>query len=137
MQTEPIENKLPLFVNCQGGIRLINIYLDDMRPCPAGFVQARSADECLTLLSECQVNLLSLDFELGFGQPNGLAVVRGLIVSGKYPREIFVHSSSLMGRAQMVHELRAAEPQGVLIHDGPMPDHVLQAAALAEERSNA
>jgi hypothetical protein len=116
---------------------MINIYLDDMRPCPAGFVAARTAEECLTLLAECEVNLLSLDFELGYGQPNGLSVVHGLIVSGKYPREIFVHSSSLMGRAQMVHELRSAQPEGVRIHDGPMPDNVLQAAAVMEEGLNA
>lgn len=116
---------------------MINVYLDDMRPCPPGFVAARSAEECLTLLAEFEVNLLSLDFELGYGQPNGLSVVHGLIVSGKYPREIFVHSSSLAGRAQMVHELKSAKPEGVRIHDGPMPDHVLLAAAVSGERSNA
>lgn len=116
---------------------MINVYLDDMRPCPAGFVAARTADECLMLLAECEVNLLSLDFELGPGRPNGLSVVHGLIVNGKFPRQIFVHSSSLMGRAQMVRELRAAQPEGVLIHDGPMAEHVLEAAALAEGRPNA
>ncbi|KIL34751.1 cell division protein FtsJ [Cohnella kolymensis] len=116
---------------------MINIYLDDMRPCPAGFVAARTAEECLTLLAECDVNLLSLDFELGYGQPNGLSVVHGLIVSGKYPREIFVHSSSLMGRAQMVRELKSAQPEGVRIHDGPMPEHVLHSAAASGKLSNA
>jgi hypothetical protein len=114
---------------------MINVYLDDVRLCPQGFVAARSAEDCLLLLAESQVNLLSLDFELGLGQPNGLAVVRGLISSGKYPREIFVHSSSLTGRAQMVLELRAAIPQGVIIHDGPMPSHILEAAASGDKHN--
>ncbi|WP_256757474.1 cyclic-phosphate processing receiver domain-containing protein [Cohnella sp. WQ 127256] len=108
---------------------MINVFLDDVRPCPSGFVVARSAEECLLLLSVSEVNILSLDFELGLGEPNGLAVVQGIIVSGKYPKEVFVHSSSMLGRAQMVQALRGANPPGVKIHDGPMPSHVLEAAA--------
>lgn len=114
---------------------MINIYLDDVRPCPQGFVAARSAEECLLLFTLSEVNLLSLDFELGMGQPNGLAVVQGIIASGKYPREVYVHSSSLSGRAQMVYELRAAKPQGVIIHDGPMPHSILEAAAAGEQHN--
>ncbi|MCD9020995.1 cyclic-phosphate processing receiver domain-containing protein [Cohnella silvisoli] len=114
---------------------MINVYLDDVRPCPRGFVAARSAEECLLLLEASEVNFLSLDFELGLGEPNGLSVVHGIIAKGKYPREIFVHSSSLMGRAQMVHSLRAANPQGVVIHDGPMPPHILEAAAIGDSRN--
>lgn len=111
---------------------MINVYLDDVRPCPRGFVVARSAEECLLLLEASEVNLLSLDFELGMGQPNGLTVVHGIIASGKYPREIYVHSSSLAGRAQMVFALRAVNPSGVIIHEGPMPLSILEAAATGE-----
>jgi hypothetical protein len=113
---------------------MINVFLDDMRPCPPGFVAARSAEECLMLLSECDVDLLSLDYELGYELPNGLSVAKGIIISGKYPREIYVHSSSLMGRAEMVHALRAAAPAEVVVHDGPMPDRVLEAAASGSHR---
>jgi hypothetical protein len=108
---------------------VINVYLDDMRQCPQGFVPARSAEECLHLLTEFEVGILSLDYELGYGLPNGSEVVRGIIVSGKYPREVYVHSSSTMGRALMARELRAAAPSGVIVHDGPMPAEVLDAAA--------
>jgi hypothetical protein len=108
---------------------MINVYLDDVRPCPCGFVAARSAEECLLLLAESDVDLLSLDFELGYGQPNGLSVVHGIIAGGFYPREVYVHSSSLMGRAQMVRDLRDANPQGVIIHDGPMPQALLDRIA--------
>ncbi|TVY02291.1 cyclic-phosphate processing receiver domain-containing protein [Cohnella terricola] len=108
---------------------MINLFLDDVRPCPRGFALARSAEECLLMLAECEVNILSLDFELGYGQPNGLVVVHGIIASGKYPRHIYIHSSSIMGRIQMVRDLRAANPLGVEIHDGPMTPQVLEAAA--------
>ncbi|MBW5448173.1 cell division protein FtsJ [Cohnella sp. CFH 77786] len=112
---------------------MINVFLDDLRPCPPGFVAARTAEECLLLLAECEVGILSLDYDLGYGQPNGSEVVRGIIVSGKYPKEIYVHSSSKLGREYMARELRAAAPAGVSVHDGPMPADVLQAAAAAED----
>jgi hypothetical protein len=108
---------------------MINVYLDDIRPCPQGFVVARTAEDCLLLLAESEVNLLSLDFELGMGQPNGLAVVQGIIARGKFPKEIFVHSSSMLGRAQMVSALRAYNPPGVIIHDGPIALSILDAIA--------
>jgi hypothetical protein len=116
---------------------LINVFLDDMRPCPRGFVPARTAEECLLLLAECDVRLLSLDYELGYGQPNGMAVVRGMIASGDYPEEIYVHSSSMSGRAAMVRALREAAPAGVVVHDGPMPEDVLSRAAAAGAESDA
>ncbi len=116
---------------------MINVYLDDIRPCPKGFVLARSADECLLLLAECEVDVLSLDYELGYGQPNGSAVVRGVIAGGKYPRRIYVHSSSPSGRALMVRLLREAAPSGVAIHDGPMSEQVLREAAQAAESREA
>ncbi|MDG0789558.1 cell division protein FtsJ [Cohnella ginsengisoli] len=108
---------------------MINVYLDDVRPCPAGFVPARTAEECLLLLRECEVDILSLDYELGYGHPNGFAVVAGLIAAGTFPREVYVHSSSMMGRAQMVRGLREAGIAGLIVHDGPMPPSVLEAAA--------
>ncbi|MDG0812987.1 cyclic-phosphate processing receiver domain-containing protein [Cohnella rhizosphaerae] len=108
---------------------MINVYLDDVRPCPAGFVAARTAEECLLLLREYEVNVLSLDYELGYGQPSGFAVVAGLIAAGTHPREVYVHSSSMMGRAQMVKGLRDAGIAGLIVHDGPMPPAVLEAAA--------
>ena len=111
---------------------MIHVYLDDVRPCPRGFVVARSAEECLLVLSASEVDILSLDFELGYGERNGLAVVHGIILSGKYPKQIYVHSSSMLGRAQMVHELRASNPPGVLIHDGPVPAPLLEMIAAGE-----
>lgn len=101
---------------------MICVYLDDLRPIPQGFTGARSAEQCIELLQAFDVDVLSLDYELGYGQPNGMAVVEHIVVTGRYPREIYVHSSSMMGRAQMVRALRGAAPEGVVIHDGSMSD---------------
>lgn len=115
---------------------MINVYLDDIRPCPSGFVAARSAEECLLLLNEYEVDVLSLDYELGYGQLNGSSVVRGMIASGRYPRRIYMHSSSPSGRELMNRLLREAAPRGVLIHNRPMPDSVLEEAAKAAAKDS-
>lgn len=110
---------------------MIHVFLDDVRPCPRGFVAAHTAEECLLLLRESEVDILSLDYELGYGQPSGFAVVSGLLAAGAYPREVYVHSSSMMGRAQMTRALREAAVPGMIVHDGPMPPDVLARAANA------
>ncbi|MCH1959928.1 cyclic-phosphate processing receiver domain-containing protein [Romboutsia hominis] len=43
----------------------INIYLDDLRLCPKGFVIARTYEEAVSLLENHSVNILSLDHDLG------------------------------------------------------------------------
>lgn len=109
----------------------IHVFLDDRRPCPPGFVLARTADECILLLQECEVGILSLDYDLGPGAQTGMDVVHYIIVSGKYPQEIYMHSSSWVGRALMAQALKDAAPPHVLVSDGPMPEEVRKKAAAA------
>jgi Cyclic-phosphate processing Receiver domain len=99
---------------------MINVYLDDYRPCPPGFVLAKSAAECILLLEHEEVDVLSLDFELGWGQPNGLAVAQYIVDSGRYPRACYFHTSSAAGRISMIHLLQQHAPSEVAIHHGPM-----------------
>ncbi|MFC4809517.1 cyclic-phosphate processing receiver domain-containing protein [Paenibacillus sp. GCM10023250] len=99
---------------------MINVYLDDYRPCPQGFVLAKSAEECILLLEHEEVDVLSLDYELGWGQPNGLAVVQYIVDSGRYPRSCYFHTSSAAGRIAMIHLLSRHAPPDVAIHHGPM-----------------
>lgn len=47
---------------------MIHLFLDDYRRCPQGFTLARNAEECLLMLKECEVGILSLDFDLGPGK---------------------------------------------------------------------
>lgn len=105
---------------------MIHVYLDDYRRPPAGFTLARSADECILLLAEAEVDILSLDFELGWDQPTGLNVAKYIVDSGRYPRRIYLHTSSTAGRMQMYAMLAANVPDGVELYGGPMPDALLE-----------
>ena len=46
---------------------MINIFLDDIRPCPDNYIPARSYDEMIKLLRENKGNIknISLDHDLG------------------------------------------------------------------------
>jgi hypothetical protein len=101
---------------------MINVYLDDYRPCPNGFTLARNAEECILLLGHESVGILSLDYDLGWGQPTGLEVVRYMVDSGRFPQAVYLHTSSPAGRMQMYHLLMQHAPPGTAIHNGPMPE---------------
>jgi hypothetical protein len=100
--------------------------LDDLRPCPKGFVAARNSEECILLLKDCEVGILSLDFDLGWGQPDALQVVQYMIAQGRYPQEIYLHTSSLSGKRAMYQLLYQNKPEHVLLVNGPMLYETLQ-----------
>lgn len=108
---------------------IINVYLDDRRACPAGFVLARSADECIMLLQECDVDVVSLDYDLGWDQPTGLDVARYIVASRRYPKAIYLHSSSIGGRRAMYELLYQNKPDGVKLANGSVPYETLCAIA--------
>ncbi|MCR8641585.1 cell division protein FtsJ [Paenibacillus sp. N1-5-1-14] len=104
---------------------MIHVYLDDARRCPQGFVLARNVTECILLLDSSEVDILSLDYDLGWDQPSGGEVARWIVSAGKFPREIYLHTSSNIGRIKMYEMLYAAKPEGVKVHNGPMPDELI------------
>jgi hypothetical protein len=108
---------------------VIHIFLDDFRPCPKGFVAARTAEECILLLQECEVDILSLDYDLGWHARDGCEVARWIVDSGRFPRRLYFHTSSAAGRERMVRLLLPALPPDVELHNGPMPEGVLREAA--------
>lgn len=112
---------------------MINVFLDDYRACPAGFVLARSADECIMLLQECEIAVLSLDYDLGWDQPTGMDVVRFIIASQQFPQEIYMHSSSIEGRRGMYELLYQTKPDEVELYGGPIPYDRLNAIANTRE----
>jgi hypothetical protein len=100
--------------------------LDDLRACPKGFTPAFSAEECILLLKECEVGILSLDFDLGWGQPSGLQVVHYMVAEQRYPQEIYLHTSSLSGKKAMYQLLYQNKPDAVKLVNGPMLYETLQ-----------
>ncbi|WP_424768880.1 cyclic-phosphate processing receiver domain-containing protein [Paenibacillus sp. sgz302251] len=108
---------------------MIHVYLDDFRACPKGFVLASNAEECKQLLDLETVDILSLDFDLGWAQPTGYEVVRHIVETGRYPEKIYLHTSSVAGRMQMYHMLSTNMPPHVKLHNGPMPDELINKIA--------
>ena len=107
----------------------IHLYMDDWRPCPDGFALARTGEECLLLLQECEVGILSLDHEMGPGELSGSEVAARIVANGTFPREIYLHTSSEYGRRSMYQTLYAGKPDDVVLHRGPMPDDVVRRVA--------
>lgn len=108
---------------------MIHVFLDDFRKCPRGFVHAKNAEECNLLIDSEAIDVLSLDFDLGWGQPTGYDVVCHLISRGRYPQQIYLHSSSVSGRQQMYHLLSTNIPITTMLHHGPMPQSLLDEIA--------
>ncbi|MWC28192.1 cyclic-phosphate processing receiver domain-containing protein [Paenibacillus sp. MMS18-CY102] len=106
-----------------------HIYVDDYRACPAGFLLARNAEEAILLIANMEVDILSLDFDLGYDQPTGLAIVHFMTEHSVYPQEVYLHTSSEAGRMQMYRLLSQHAPSHVELHYGPMPDEVRERVA--------
>jgi hypothetical protein len=105
--------------------------MDDLRKVPKGFALARSTEECLLMLRECEVDVLSLDYDMGPGDYSGGEVARRIVLEGLFPREIYLHTSSLWGRKEMYEILYAAKPEGMLLVNGPLSSDKLH--DIAEE----
>lgn len=84
-------------------IRVINIWLDDIRPEPLGYVRAYFAEEVQALLNnpDTIVDKLSLDYHLGDGM-TGLELLKWIDEAGKWPKsKPSVHSDHPLGRLLM------------------------------------
>ncbi|CAG7648210.1 cyclic-phosphate processing receiver domain-containing protein [Paenibacillus allorhizosphaerae] len=112
---------------------MIHIYLDDYRACPKGFVHARNAEECVMLLKAFEVDVLSLDYDLGWGQPNGMSVANYIVSSGNYPKRIYFHTSSSGGRQTMYQALYPGKPDHTALFNGPMPAEILMEVAESDQ----
>lgn len=107
---------------------MIHVYLDDWRRCPEGFVLAKNAEECLLLLEHEDVDILSLDHDLGIHEPTGTDLVKEMVRRGLYAKRIYLHTSSFAGRQRMYEMLYANKPEEVEIYNGPMTPDVLKEA---------
>jgi len=104
----------------------INVFLDDYRPCPDGYVLARNIDECITLLDENTVNFLSLDHDLENKKKNGLSLVHYMVEHKLFARHITIHSANAGGGKAMYRYLKKAQQDHMMPSDStiklfPMP----------------
>lgn len=90
----------------------MKIFLDDIRQEPDGWRRTLHAGETVSLLKQCQdesvpVEALSLDNDLGLGEPEGRTVLDWLeeqaftVPCFRLPDRILVHSANAPARQRM------------------------------------
>lgn len=100
----------------------INLYLDDLRDCPEGFVIARTVDEAKYYLDNFQVEVLSLDHDLGVDEqgnllPTGYDLVKYICEKGLRAEKIYIHTDNSVGRENMYNTLLGAQRRGFIDKD--------------------
>lgn len=105
---------------------MINLYLDDLRPCPDGFILAKTSLECKMLAMFNFVNILSLDHDLGEEETGydfcKWLVEKGITCEDIYPKVIYLHTANGVGRDNMYQLLNRYKPDWVKLHRSPMPN---------------
>jgi hypothetical protein len=114
--------------------KVIHVYMDDVRRCPKGFTLVRSADECLELLRLTEVDILSLDHDMGPEEKTGTYVATAIATEGLYSKEIYLHTSSMYDKNKMYEILHQNKPEHVVLHNGPMPFERLDQIAKEAKR---
>lgn len=97
----------------------INLYVDDLRDCPEGYVVARDMDEAIKFLEEYEIDVMSLDHDLGEDSegnllPTGYDLVKYFCENGLYVNKIYIHTDNGVGRANMFETLKAAQRRGFI-----------------------
>lgn len=86
---------------------MVNIYIDDLRPHPEGWVRAYDYNDAIQLLIEHtgNIGIISFDHDLGFGK-TGYDIAKWIeenaILNGyPVPREFRIHSANTVGRINL------------------------------------
>ena len=97
---------------------MINLYVDDLRKCPEGWVLARNIAEAIPYIKSGDVNLLSLDHDLGESNgkllPTGYDLVKQFCEYGWEVKEIYLHTANPVGRENMYETLKASQRRGFI-----------------------
>lgn len=101
---------------------MINVYLDDLRDCPEGFVLAKNCEEALELLANKKVDILSLDHDLGVDNEgklllSGYDFVKEFCSQGMHANKIYIHTDNPVGREAMLQTLLASRKRGFISED--------------------
>lgn len=100
----------------------MNVYVDDLRDCPKGFTIARTFEEAVTLLQQHEVDILSLDHDLGEDAegnllPTGYDLVKYFCEHGLRANKIYLHTDNPVGRENMYETLKGAKRRGFIDED--------------------
>lgn len=100
---------------------MLNIFLDDLRPCPTGFELARTAEQAIDFLKNDTIGILSLDYDLGTGPVTGYNVVHFMVEKHIFPQKVIIHSANPIGRNRMLQYLMKHKPSSVKVSVAPLP----------------
>jgi hypothetical protein len=99
-------------------MKKINLYVDDLRNCPEGFVIARTMEEAIEIMQKESIHILSLDHDLGEKDgkllPTGYDLVKYFCENGMYADKIYLHTKNPVGRDNMYETLKAAQRRGFI-----------------------
>lgn len=100
----------------------LKLYLDDVRPCPEGWVAAKTVHEAKWQIAwhiaERHEDGYSNTFEVSFDhdlgvdengkeQPNGTTLINWMTSAGIYPTAATIHSANPVGRKNLMFDLDA------------------------------
>lgn len=100
----------------------MNIYLDDLRDCPEGFILAKNIEELKKLFEENEVDTISLDHDLGTDAngnllPTGYDFVKFFCEYGLFCEKIYLHTDNTVGKENMHAVLQASQKRGFISKD--------------------
>jgi hypothetical protein len=103
----------------------MRVFLDDERPCPAGWTLVRWPDEAIELLKTGAVTEISLDHDLGddergTGYDVVLWIEEQVMLHGFKPPRMSVHSANSSARQKMMAGIRAIESRWARIETHPL-----------------
>ncbi|MBJ8103941.1 MULTISPECIES: cyclic-phosphate processing receiver domain-containing protein [Bacillus cereus group] len=90
----------------------MNVYMDDQRSCPYGYLLATTVESALQFVRINKVNILSLDFNMGWRQKNGAEFVEAFCREGLYVNEIHLHTNDVIGMHKMKQRIEKGKEQG-------------------------
>ncbi|MCY6958303.1 cyclic-phosphate processing receiver domain-containing protein [Clostridium brassicae] len=100
----------------------INLYVDDLRDCPEGFKIVRTIEEAIYYLKNFDIEILSLDHDLGEDDegnllPTGYDLVKYICENGLKISKIYIHTDNIVGRCNMYETLIGARRRGFIDSD--------------------
>lgn len=98
---------------------MINVYVDDLRLCPEGFTIARTYEEAVELLINNNVDILSLDHDLGQYndgrlRKTGYDLVKFICENNIKINKIYLHTDNPVGKDNMYETLEACKRRDII-----------------------
>lgn len=97
----------------------INLYVDDLRDCPDGFIISRTVEQAKYYFESYNIGILSLDHDLEVDEkgnllPTGYDLVKYICCEGLRADKIYLHTDNSVGRDNMYYTLLGAQRRGFI-----------------------